>query len=89
MLYMVIEKFRKGITKEIYIRLDLRGRRIPAGLKYIDSWIDDKVQMCFQLKETENIKLLSEWISNWSDLADFEIVPVITSKDASAKMNTD
>jgi hypothetical protein len=28
--------------------------------------------------------LLDAWMANWSDLTDFEVVPVITSAEASA-----
>ena len=32
--------------------------------------------------ETDNRALLDEWISNWKDIVDFEVIPVITSKEA-------
>ena len=31
---------------------------------------------CFQLMETDDIALFDEWIVNWNDLIDFEIIPV-------------
>jgi hypothetical protein len=35
--------------------------------------------------ETENPGLFDEWIESWSDLAEFEIVPVVTSAEASER----
>ena len=32
--------------------------------------------------ETSSVELINEWIKNWEDLADFEIVPVISSGEA-------
>jgi hypothetical protein len=32
--------------------------------------------------ETENSALFDDWISNWIDLVDFEIVPVVNSGEA-------
>ena len=39
MLFMVVEHFKEGKTKDIYRRLQEKGRTMPEGLKYIDSWI--------------------------------------------------
>jgi hypothetical protein len=36
--------------------------------------------------ETDDVKLFDEWIANWDDLTDFEIVSVMTSPEASEKM---
>ena len=53
---------------------------LPKGVRFIDSWIDKDVNTCYQLMESENIDKISDWISNWNDLADFEVVSVIDSK---------
>lgn len=79
MLYMVIEKFRDGNAKAVYQRFDERGRMMPDRLKYIDSWIDEDLGRCFQLMESDDPALFQEWIANWDDLVEFEVVPVITS----------
>ena len=28
--------------------------------------------------------LLDEWMTNWSDIVDFEVIPILTSEKASA-----
>ncbi|MEK7724247.1 MAG: DUF3303 family protein [Acidobacteriota bacterium] len=84
MFYMVVEKFKDA--PEIYRRFDEKGRMMPEGLNYVSSWIDTEVKQCFQLMETEDVTLFDEWIANWKDLADFEIIPVITSAEAREKI---
>ena len=80
--YMVIEHFRNGDPVPVYRRFRDRGRLLPEELHYVSSWIDEKLERCFQLMETENRRLLDEWIVGWSDLVDFEVYPVISSKEA-------
>jgi hypothetical protein len=55
---------------------------MPEGLKYVGSWVEPNFDRCFQLMETDEESLLHEWASNWSDLVDFEFVPVLTSDAA-------
>lgn len=35
--------------------------------------------------ETDDRALLDRWIANWTDLVDFDVVPVITSADAAER----
>lgn len=77
MLYMVIERFKDAPA--IYRRLSQKGRMMPAGLKYVSSWIGEDLKTCWQLMETDNFALFEQWTANWNDLMDFEIVPVRTS----------
>jgi hypothetical protein len=81
---MVIERYRDGAAEAVYRRFDERGRMIPVGLTYIDSWVDITLGRCFQLMECDDAALLDEWAQNWSDLVDFEFVPVIGSAEARA-----
>jgi len=81
MLFMVIERFRNRDPKPIYRRLRDRGRQMPDGLKYMNSWIDPTFECWFQLMECDDARQLQQWIVHWSDLMDFEIVPVVQSSD--------
>ena len=47
------------------------------------------MRRCFQLMETDDRALLDRWISNWQDLVDFEVFPVITSAEAAARASAD
>lgn len=86
MLFMIIERFKSGDPKPVYSRFQSEGRLAPAGLRYCSSWVSGDLTTCYQLMETESRELIDEWISNWSDLVDFEVVPVITSAEATAKV---
>jgi uncharacterized protein DUF3303 len=81
-LYMVIEHFNPGAAPEIYQRARERGRQLPAGLEYLDSWVDLDYSRCFQLMRTDDRALFEVWISRWADLARFEVIPVRTSAEA-------
>ena len=83
MLFMVIEHFRTRDAIEVYKRFKEQGRMMPEGLKYIDSWIEANFDRCFQLMECEEPLLFQQWILKWQDLVDFEIIPVVPSKETS------
>jgi hypothetical protein len=86
MLFMVVETFKNSDPLPIYRRFRDRGRLAPEGLQYVSSWVDDKFERCFQIMETADPTLLTQWIANWSDIAEFEVYPVVTSKDAAAQI---
>ena len=86
MQYMVIERFRNRDPKPIYQRLRDRGRMMPDGLKYVSSWIESNFDRCFQLMECDDPKLFEQWVAAWSDLMEFEIIPVVPSADVRAKV---
>lgn len=86
MLFMIVEHFKNGDAKPIYKRFQEKGRLTPDGLEYISSWVDKDLKICFQLMETNDEKLIDEWISNWNDIVDFEVFPVMNSKEAASKM---
>jgi uncharacterized protein (UPF0332 family) len=83
---MIIEKFHEGKIKALYQRFEEKGRMLPDGVNYLNSWINEAVTMCYQLMETDSVEKLQLWIDQWNDLADFEIVPVITSAEAKKKV---
>jgi hypothetical protein len=79
MLFMVIEHFNQAAATEVYRRVRDKGRALPDGLTYVDSWVEASLQRCFQLIETDDPALLQQWVLHWSDLGTFEIVPVVPS----------
>ena len=85
-MYMVIERFKGGRAVPLYRRFRDKGRMAPPGVTYISSWVDEDLTKCYQLMETNERKLLDEWVANWIDLVDFEIVPVLTSKEAADRV---
>ena len=81
MLFMVIERFRNCDAKAIYRRLRDEGRGMPEGLQYVGSWIEANFDCCFQLMECDDARLFQAWTARWSDLMEFEIVPVVPSAE--------
>ncbi|MDT7807250.1 MAG: hypothetical protein QOJ70_1063 [Acidobacteriota bacterium] len=79
---MVIERFRNGDAAAVYRRFREKGRMMPEGLKYVGSWVEPDFERCFQLMECDAPQLFRQWTACWEDLMDFEIVPVVTSKEA-------
>ena len=82
MLFMVIEHFKNRDARAVYERFAEKGRMMPEGLNYVDSWVEKGFDRCFQLMETDDQALLDAWIAEWDDLMDFEVIPVVTSTDA-------
>jgi hypothetical protein len=83
---MIIERFHSGKVQTLYKRFAEKGRMMPHGVSYINSWINEDVTVCYQVMETDSIEKLNEWISHWNDIADFEIIPVISSAQAKEKV---
>lgn len=62
---MVIETFVQG-ARPVYERAAEKGRMLPTGVLYLDSWIDESLQRCFQLMETDDPSALDDWKGEWS-----------------------
>jgi hypothetical protein len=84
MLFLVIENFRGGDPRPVYARFAERGRLAPDGLTYVASWVTDDLTRCYQVMECDDRALLDQWMANWADVVDFEVLPVMTSAQAAA-----
>jgi hypothetical protein len=85
MLFMVIECFRDNDMLPAYRRLRERGRSLPEGLEYVDSWVESNFSRCFQLMRCNDLRLIQAWILEWRGSGvTFEIIPVVTSAEARA-----
>jgi hypothetical protein len=80
-LFMVIEHFRHQDARAVYRRFRAEGRQAPDGLTYVGSWVEASLGRCFQVMECDDVRLLQQWVARWSDLVEFEIVPVVAGKD--------
>jgi len=58
----------------------------PEGLAYVASWVTPDLTRCYQIMETSERALLEQWMAQWSDLVEFEIHPVISSKEAAERI---
>jgi hypothetical protein len=87
MLFMVIETFRNQDAKAVYRRARDNGRMTPDGVRFVGSWVAADLSRCFQLMEAGDAALLQKWVAAWSDLIEFEIVPVTAGKDTAAALS--
>ena len=81
MLFMVIERFKQRDVAQIGERFIRNGRMLPDNVVYHASWVDSEGACCFQLMEAPRPEMLNAGVGCWSDLIDFEIVPVLTSAE--------
>ena len=81
--YMVVERFREGHSATVYARFAKKGRMLPEGLDYIDSWLSARDDVCYQVMETQTPETFDSWTRNWDDLVDFEIVELKTKPTGS------
>jgi hypothetical protein len=72
--YMVIERFLPGCRDRAYQRFHEKGRLLPPGLIYLNSWLEQDGDRCFQLMETDDPSLFEVWLENWKDLLTMEVV---------------
>ncbi len=71
--YMIIERYKPNCYEKIYARFADKGRMLPDGLHYLNSWVNKEKNICFQLMETYNESLFKEWVEKWKDLINFEV----------------
>jgi hypothetical protein len=81
MLFMVIENFRNQDATSVYRRFRERGRLMPDGITFVNSWVQADLSRCFQVVESDDVTLLQKWVAEWRDLVDFEIVPVAPGRE--------
>jgi hypothetical protein len=82
MLFMVIERFKNRDARAVYRRAAEQGRKLPEGLQYVSSWVEDTFDRCFQLMECDDPRLFAQWTVHWEDLVEFEIIHVVSSAEA-------
>jgi len=87
MLFLVIEHYRQGDPEPVYRRFRDQGRMAPEGVRYVASWVTEDLARCFQVMDCDDRQLLAQWMVKWEDLVDFEVIPVVTSAEAAAKVN--
>lgn len=88
MLFMVIERFADNDMAPVYRRLRERGRQLPEGLDYVDSWVERDRSRCLQLMRCADPRLLDEWMQAWAGtgVTFEEVVPVMPSTEARARV---
>lgn len=86
MRFLVIEHFQNRDPVPVYRRFRAQGRLMPEGLQYISSWITEDLTRCYQVMEAADRALLEQWMARWSDLMDFEVLPVLSSAEVQLRL---
>jgi hypothetical protein len=82
-LYIFVERFRDAA-------LCTAGSNNAAGWCRTDwctfppGW-NINVEHCFQVMETDDRRLIDQWMANWSDIVDFEVYPVMGLSEATTR----
>ena len=74
--YLAIETFLQGCKQRVYERFHTRGRMLPEGLVFRNSWLEKDGDRCFQLMETDHPCLFTVWTDRWKDLVNFEVIEI-------------
>ena len=72
--YMVVETFLPGCKQKCYERFHARGRLLPAGLVFLNSWLEKDGDRCLQLMDDPS--LFRVWTNRWKDLVSFEVIEI-------------
>lgn len=76
MKFMVVENFKPGAKAAVYKRFHAKGRLLPDGLEFVESWRERDGDRVFQLMQTTQKELFDEWMLAWQDLVEFEVIPL-------------
>jgi hypothetical protein len=60
---------------------------MPEGLTFVSSFVAADFSRCFQLMACEDVTLLQRWVAQWSDIMEFDIVPVVAGKETAAALD--
>ena len=74
--YMIVERFPAENLDAIYERLHTKGRGLPDGLHFVESWLSDAGDTVWQIMETDDPATFDKWTPYWDDLVSFEIRPL-------------
>jgi hypothetical protein len=82
MLYMVIEHFHEGAAPEVYKRFRECGRSLHHVLTDVPRCNEPTLLRFCQVMQWDDPAVFAECTAKWTDLMEFEAIPVITSAEA-------
>ena len=82
MNFMITFPLKQHGYKERVSRFLESGALPPDGVTMHSRWFTASHSMGFILAETEDVKALFRWMSEWADVVDFTIEPVVTDDEA-------
>jgi hypothetical protein len=84
MLFMVTFPLTHHSYKERVSRFLEAGAPPPEGVTVQGRWFTASHSKGFMLAKTDDPKLLFRFVSEWADIMDFVIEPVLTDEEAAA-----
>ena len=87
MKYMITFPLTHHAYKERIARFLDTGAPPPEGLTQLGRWFTASHNRGFMLVETDDHQRLFEFVSEWTDIMDFEIDPVVTEEEAAAVLS--
>ncbi|MGO4330775.1 DUF3303 domain-containing protein [Cupriavidus sp. 2TAF22] len=76
------------VREDIIGRFQKTGGLPPAGVTLLGRWTRADLSGGFDLLETNDVKLLTEFAYLWSDLMKLEVTPVLEDADLSEVFRT-
>jgi len=70
----------------VYARFREKGRMLPDGVTFINSWVTADLSRCFQLMESTMFPCFSNVVAQMVNLIEFEIVPVVEGKETAVAL---
>ena len=84
MLFMVTFPLTHDSYKERVARFLETGALPPEGVTLKGRWFTASHSKGFMLVESDDTKALFRYVSEWADMIDFKIEPVVTDEEGAA-----
>ncbi len=68
--------------------LESPHRRPGPGVKFLARWFSLTFDLTYVVVETEDVRLVSDWLMNWRAFATYTIAPVMDDADVVQLLNT-
>lgn len=82
MKFMITFPLTHHAYKERVARFLESGAPAPDGVTLLGRWFTASHSKGFMLVETEDASLLFRFVSEWADIMDFTVEPVVTEDEA-------
>ena len=87
MLFMVTFPLTHHRYKERVARFLENGAPPPPGVTLKGRWFTASHNKGFMLAESDDASALFRYVSEWSDIIDFQIEPLVTDQEAAAVLS--
>jgi len=71
----------ESLSTQLQQFLESPHRRPGPGVKMLARWFSPTFDVIYVVVETDDARLISEWLLHWTDFATHDITPVIEDAD--------